>query len=344
MKAALLKDWNKLEITEIKKPNIKDEEALIKVIYGGLCGSDVTVFQGLHPTAVVPVVPCHEILGIIEKLPHKYDGPFSVGDRVIPNPVISCKECYACKSGFENICTNLKLLGIHNDGGFAEYTVASAERLVKIDPSLTNETAVLGEPFAVGYHVNKRAGIKYGDKMLIIGAGVIGIVTAIVAKEMGAQRVVISEINTERLGMAKSLGIEIINPAVQNLKSYTKEATEGVGFDVVCDTSGSKAVTLMLPDLCRVRGALISLVLSGITYEFPIGKISFKEMTLIGSRLYSQNDFENGMKIMKALADRYNINSLVTNIMPLSQTEKAFEYMMLRKNVGKIVIDCGRRS
>ena len=122
MKAAVLKNWFDLKLTDIPMPVPTDGEALIKVRYGGVCGSDMTVYRGKHMTATVPTVLCHEILGHIVSLPAGYDGPFRVGQRVLMNPVISCGTCAACRRGLGHVCENLKLLGIHVDGGFAEYT------------------------------------------------------------------------------------------------------------------------------------------------------------------------------------------------------------------------------
>jgi len=340
LKAVFLKAWNNLELTSIEKPLICDDEALIKVHYAGVCGSDITVYRGQHPTAIAPVVLCHEILGTVDELPANYSGEFHRGDRVLMNPVISCGTCASCKAGAENVCANLKLLGVHENGGFAEYTKAAVKRLVKVNPSIPDKVAALGEPFAVAYHVNSRAGVKKNDKVLVIGAGTIGIVVALIAREFGAGRVVISEINDQRLHLAQSLGLETINPLKEDILGKAKEVTGGIGFDVVYEASGSKAGVLMMPDLCRIRGTLMSLSLSGLSYEFVIGKISFKEMSLIGSRLYSHEHFKAGVKAMENLASRYDLSSIVTDIMPLDRVAEAIEMMKESKNTGKILIKC----
>ena len=150
MKAAVLKNWFDLELTDIPMPVPDEREALIKVRYGGVCGSDMTVYRGKHMTATVPTVLCHEILGNIVTLPADYDGPFKVGQRVLMNPVISCGHCAACRRGLPHVCENLKLLGIHVDGGFAEYTKVDVDKLCALDDDIPDEVAILGEPFAVG--------------------------------------------------------------------------------------------------------------------------------------------------------------------------------------------------
>ena len=160
MKAAVLKNWLDLELCDIPMPVPNENEALIKVRLAGVCGSDITVYRGKHMTATVPTVLSHEILGEIVTLPEGYAGPFKVGQRVLMNPIISCGECAACKAGLTHVCENLKLLGIHVDGGFAEYTKVGVDKLVALDEDIPDDVAILGEPFAVGYHVMQRSQIQ----------------------------------------------------------------------------------------------------------------------------------------------------------------------------------------
>lgn len=338
MKAAVLETWNTIELKDINKPTLTEYDALVKVIYGGVCGSDIVVYSGQHPTAVTPVVLCHEILGVVEKLPEKYDGKIQVGDRVLINPVISCGVCEMCKSGAQNVCYNLEIMGIHVDGGFQEYTKVNVSKLVTVDKSLEDNVAVLGEPSAVASHVNRRSEIKPGHKVLIAGAGTIGLVTALTAMSNGAD-VYISEINEDRIRLADKLGIKTINPIKKDIIDEMKSITDGRGFDVVVDATGAKVSIKTLPDLCKVRGTMISMGLSGAAYEFVIGKVSFKEQRLIGSRLYSQSDFENGVSVMNELNKQIDLSKIVTDIMKLDDIEQAIEMMKNGKNVGKIVIE-----
>lgn len=340
MKAAVLQNWKDMVMTDIEMPVPGPDEALIKVIYGGICGSDITVYNGNHPTAKVPVVLCHEILGTIEKLPDGYCGAFHIGERVLMNPVITCGTCGACKRNIGNVCDNLKLMGIHVNGGFEQYTKVNTAKLVHVAADLPNTVAALGEPFAVGYHVNKRAGVNRGSKVLIIGAGTIGSVVGLCAQEMGAGIVAVSEINPDRLAHAQELGFCTINAANEDVVQRAKELTGGDGFDIVIEASGSKSGVMMMTDVCRTGGTLMALSLSALPYEFPIGKVSFREMTLIGSRLYSQQDFENGVKLLTELARSRDLSSLISDIMPLDELPLALEKAKSGQCVGKILINC----
>ena len=205
MKAAVLENWFDLQLKDIPIPVPGKDEALIKVIRAGVCGSDITVYKGKHMTATVPTVLSHEILGRIESLPEGYDGPFTIGQRVLMNPIISCGKCAACRRGLPHVCENLKLLGIHVDGGFAEYTKVGVDKLVAIDDDFPDEVAILGEPFAVGAHVMVNSDIQPGDKIFISGGATVGLYIAIFAKAAGAERVIISEINEPRRQFVESM-------------------------------------------------------------------------------------------------------------------------------------------
>ena len=339
MKAAVLENWLDLKLQDIPVPEPNNNEALIKVIYGGVCGSDMTVYRGKHMTATVPVVLCHEILGNIVSLPEGYTGPFKVGQRVLMNPVISCGECSACKRGLYNVCENLKLLGIHVNGGFAEYTKVAVDKLCALDDDIPDEVAILGEPFAVGAHVMVRSDLQPGDTVFISGGAAVGLYLAIFARAAGCSRVIVSEINEKRRQFVESMGIETINPAVTDAMDCMREVTGGGGFDMVYDTSGAKSAVLQMPDLTRCGGKMMSLSLTGDPYEFIIGKVSFKEITLIGNRLYSQEEFEAGVRFLEDHWKAEGLDRMVTDKLPLSEIDKAINMMINGDNLCKIIID-----
>ena len=338
MKAAVLENWLDLRLKDIPVPVPSRNEALIKVIRAGVCGSDITVYKGKHMTATVPTVLSHEILGRIETLPEGYEGPFTVGQRVLMNPIISCGQCAACRRGLPHVCENLKLLGIHVDGGFAEYTKVAVDKLVAIEEDFPDEVAILGEPFAVGQHVMLNSDIQPGDKIFISGGATVGLYIAIFAKAAGAERVIISEINEPRRKFVESMGIETVNPEQTDAMALMRNVTDG-GFDIVYDTSGAPSCILQMPDLCRCGGKLLSLGLSGDAYPFIIGKVSFKEIKLIGNRLYSQKDFEAGVRFLEENWQSLRLDRMVTDRLGLSEINRAFEMMLHGENICKIIID-----
>ena len=339
MKAAVLKNWLDLELCDIPVPVPNENEALIKVKLAGVCGSDITVYRGKHMTATVPTVLSHEILGTIESLPEGYEGEFKLGQRVLMNPIISCGHCAACERGLPWVCENLKLLGIHVDGGFAEYTKVGVDKLVALDEDIPDDVAILGEPFAVGQHIMVNSRIEKGDTIFISGGATVGLYIAVFAKAAGAGRVIISEINEPRRKFVESMGIETINPTETDAMELMREVTGGHGFDIVYDTSGAPACILQMPDLCRCGGKLLSLGLSGDAYPFIIGKVSFKEIKLIGNRLYSQEDFEQGVRFLEDNWREMGLDRMVTDRLGLSEINKAVQMMLDGTNICKIIID-----
>ncbi len=340
MRAAVLKSWLNMEMCDIPKPVPAENEALIKIKLAGVCGSDMTVYRGKHMTATVPVVLGHEILGTVESLPEGYNGKFQLGQRVLMNPIISCGHCSACQHGLPWVCENLKLLGIHVNGGYEEYCTVDVDKLVAVRDETPDDVAILGEPFAVGVHVMLNSKVQKGDKIFISGGATVGLYIAILAKAAGAERVIISEINEPRRQFVESMGIETINPTEVDAMDLMREVTGGGGFDIVYDTSGAASCILQMPDLCRCGGKLLSLGLSGDAYQFIIGKVAFKEITLVGNRLYSQEDFEEGVRFVEDNWKELHLDRMVTDRLPLSQAERAVEMMINGENICKIILNC----
>lgn len=341
MKAALLKSWENMEIVDMPKPTLENDEVLIKMTYAGVCGSDITVYTGKHPTATAPCVVGHEILGTIEEIKTDKPTDLKVGDRVTVNPLISCGRCEACRKGFTHVCKTLKLLGIHENGGYAEYTKADIKKVVKINEGISDRIAALAEPFAVGFHVTQRANVRLGDSVLIIGAGPIGMILALSARAAGAAEVVVSEPSNERRAVADDFGFKTINPMdYDDVMDKINELTDGNGFDKVYEVSGSKAGVLLTTKACKIRGTIVSMGLSGLEYPFVIGQVSFKEQTLVGSRVYSEPDFIGGVRLLEKLDKQYDLGKLISDEMTIDEAQNAIDSMINHKNNGKILIKC----
>jgi len=337
MKAVVLSEWKHLERKDIPKPQPGSGQALLKISYAGICGSDISVYKGVHPTARAPVVPGHEMVGTIEAFGAGSDGRFAVGERVTVEPLVSCGHCSACREGYFHVCDTLGLLGIHANGGFSEYICVDTCKLVKLPQSLSDQMAALAEPFAVAYHVNHRAGVRSQDKVLVIGAGPIGIPVALASKNFGASRVIVSEPNPKRVALAKKLGLEAYDPAATDLNALCSEVTGGNRFDVVIDSSGSKSGMLAMPDLCKTRGTMVPLSLSGEPSEFFIGKVGFRELHVVGTRVYSFDHFCRGVLMLDEISKSCSIEDLVTDVLPLNDLQNGYDMMMAGENAGKIL-------
>ncbi len=342
MKAMVLTDWEKLELQDAPVPELHEDEALIKVKYAGICGSDVHIFTGHHPTAKAPVIMGHEFIGTVEKINSKKSLKFNVGDRVVVEPLISCGSCEACNTGNWHVCKNLKLLGIHTNGAFAEYVKVAVNKIIPVAGHLSDKIAALTEPFAVGFHVNQRAELKNGDTALVIGGGPIGLIVGMVAKISGASQVVFSEINEDRLKQIEEFGFTALNPAKENALERAKALTENEGFDVVFEVSGSQEGILFATQACKIRGKIVPVGFPGKRPEFEVLQVIFKETTVIGSRVYSFQHFKNTVKMLENIVENqtFDVEKLIGGVYPLAQLEKGISMMKEGKNIGKLLIEC----
>jgi 2-desacetyl-2-hydroxyethyl bacteriochlorophyllide A dehydrogenase len=341
MKAAYLTEWKKLGVADLPVPQIVDGQSLIRVSYAGICGSDVHIFEGNHPTARAPMIMGHEFVGIVEKISGDTKNGIKIGDRVTAYPLISCGQCAACIEGNPHVCRTLKLLGIHTNGGFAEYVAAGTETLVKVNEQLSDQVAALSEPFAVGVHVNERAGTRKGSTVLIIGGGPIGLICGMVARYYGASQIVYSEINLERIAQIKAFGFpDVIDPKNEDANVRANALTGDRGFDVVLEVSGSQPGLIFSTQACAIRGTIVPVGFPGKRPEFDVLQCIFKELTLIGSRVYSFDHFAKAVLMLEdmVMSGEADPSRLISDVYPVAESQRALQKMVDGQNLGKILI------
>lgn len=339
MKAVVTEAWERMRLTERDVPEPGPGQCRLRVRLAGICGSDVHIYQGHHPTARSPVVQGHEFVAVLDAIGPEVSAPLAVGDRVVAEPLISCGTCEACRRGHVHVCRNLGLLGIHRDGAFAAYLLADAAKLVKVPHSLPDDVAVLAEPFAVGMHVCQRGELRNGDRALVIGAGPIGLIVAMVADVSGA-RVTLCELNPERIAQARSLGFDVID-AAQDPAAAAVHATEGDGFDVVFEVSGSQPGVLLATEACRVRGRVVQVGFFGKRPEVDLLKVIFKELALVGSRVYTYEDFARTLPMLDRIVrtGRFDLRSLISDRCGLDDVERGVQRMIRNEVRGKILVE-----
>ncbi|MDI4647780.1 zinc-dependent alcohol dehydrogenase [Cohnella hashimotonis] len=341
MKAAVMEQWGSIELRDVSMPELGDNEVLIKVKYAGICGTDLHIYEGHHPTATPPLIPGHEFVGTIERIRASLPTDLREGDRVVAEPLISCGACEACREGTPHVCRSLKLLGIHTNGAFGEYVKASLDKVIRVDDRLPDTIAAMAEPFAVGYHVNRRAGTGRGDRVLIIGGGPIGLIVGLVARERGASMVAFSEINPARLEQVRSFGFEdSIRPATEDPAERAGELTGGEGFDIVIEVSGSQAGMQLATEVCRIRGKVVFVGFPSKQPQVNVLQGIFKELTFIGSRVYTFDDFRATVKLLgRMTADpALGIERLITDICAVEELEASIHAMKEGRSNGKILI------
>lgn len=333
MKAVIYLSKKNIKIMEVKVPFISNSEALIKVKWAGICGSDLGVYRGEFKQERVkpPLIMGHEFSGEIAKIDPESSRGLKVGDRVVVEPLLPCKKCYACKMGNYHICKNFKIMGIDAPGCFAEFIKVPIENIYKIPNNFTFDLAALVEPSAVAYHSVERSKLRAGYSVLVLGGGTIGILIAEMAKIWGASRIIISEIVPYRVNFAKDrLGFHVIKADEVDVLNEIKKITEGRGVDVVFDACGADAISPQIIDLCRIGGKIIITGLHKGFASLNFRELTFKEISLIGSRVYRYPDFEKTINLIENNKDRFS--SIIVNRIEL--TDIVGEIERLNKGEG----------
>jgi len=260
MKAAIWVKENLMVLEESEIPQITENEVLIKVAYTGICGSDITVLHGKHISAKPPVILGHEFSGVVEK---SESPDFKKGDRVVVEPLISCGKCRACISGLTHVCENLQLIGIHQDGSFAEFVKVPGEKIFKLYENIDLMEAAIVEPLSVAVHSINMGKMKFGDNVLITGAGAIGILCGILAINYGANNVIITDLSKFRLGIAKKFGLITFNPSEDgDLISFVNKLTDNNGVDIVFECAGLPETIELSLQCLAIRGVLVQVGIS----------------------------------------------------------------------------------
>lgn len=338
MKAIVIPTPNEIEIRDIPMPEVKEGEALLKVKYVGICGADLASFTGNQPFTTYPRIPGHEFSAEIVEIPENDKG-LKVGDIVTCNPYFNCGECYSCKRGFVNCCTDNQTMGVQRDGAFCEYIAMPVERIYK-GKGLSAEELALIEPFSISQHAVSRAEIKETDKVLIIGAGPIGLFALLAARQK-CGRIVVADILDNRLELAKQYGADaVVNTKNQSLEEFTKEFTDGNGFDVCIEACGAPETFLACIDNAAFAGNIILIGNGKRETSFNHSVLLKKELNVHGSRNALKDDFLNNIDIVAS--GKADVMKMVSGVYDMANAIDAFE--ALRNNNGtlaKLLIKIG---
>lgn len=340
MKSAVINRWHSIDIMDVPIPEPEENEALVRITYCGICGSDIHLYKGEHPVAKPPVMMGHEMIGIVEKINSTLPTKFKIGDRVTIHGD-SCGKCDLCLSGAANQCRK-QGVKLQPSAGDSEYMIGHVDNIIPIPEHLSDYAAALVEPFACAVRTTDRANIHTGDVVLVIGGGIIGLVVAFMAREMGASRVIMSVRGKARQDMAAGYGFEIIDPVARDATGAIMEMTNGEGANVVIEASGSLTGAQMTTAVAAVEATIVMLSV-GMEPKpvFDVGSIALKELNIIGSRAHTASDMRRAARFMDGLCKKYNLDSIVTDVISLDQIEKGYKMMIEKKNRGKILVKIG---
>ena len=294
-------------LKEKEVPARKPGEALIKINKVGICGTDLHAYMGNQAFFTYPRILGHELAAEVLEIDENNRG-IKTGDRVLPMPYISCGKCVACRSGKTNCCTNIKVLGVHIDGGMQEQITVPADILLEVNQLSDDQVAII-EPLAIGAHAIRRANLQKGEVVAVVGCGPIGIGIIKLAQIAGA-RVIAIDTNQERLQFAREkIGVDYIVNATEDPVKKIEDITLKDLCTAVFDASGHKGALEGGHQYMAHGGRFILVGLSKgeLTYHHPT--IHAKETTLMCSRNATLEDFEHVINVL----DQFPTESFITH-------------------------------
>jgi len=343
MKAAILKGIEDLEVREVPRPTPSDHEILIKVRACTICGTDIKVYHHGHKHIRFPRITGHEVAGeIVEVGPRVKD--YRIGERVAVAPAIPCGRCFYCRRGIQGMCANLKAIGYHYDGGFAEFMLVPEDAVHngcvnRIPSSISFEEAALAEPLACAINGQELSRIEMGEAVVVIGAGPLGCIHMQLARIKGATKVILVEVSPERAGFAREVVLPdvTINPSEEDAVKRIKEETEGRGADKVIVACGSGRAQEDALQMVRARG--IVNFFGGLPKENPFIRfnsnlVHYEEFYVVGTHGSAPRHNELALRLISQ--KRIKVKELITHRLPL---EKLGEGLRLAES-GKAMKVC----
>jgi 2-desacetyl-2-hydroxyethyl bacteriochlorophyllide A dehydrogenase len=327
---AVITSPGKIEFQQKILPDLGDEDVLIRIHAAAICGSDLHLFKGLHPSASLPVSVGHEAAGEIIEV-GKAVTKHSLGDRVTIEPVIACGNCAYCLRGDYHLCADISFQYRKGQGTFAPYFIVHQNRAFKLPKNISYEEGALVEPLSVAMHAVKKSGIRLGQTAAVFGAGAIGILVSMLARQASGVGSIICDIHPYRLNKALELGARLaINSREQDVVQAIMAATDGLGVDKSFEAVGLEATLIQSLQVLKRGG---STTLLGIFEQpdnrLPVNLFVQHEISLCGSQGYSW-DFQDSLKMLAAGA--FDLKPLITHRLPLKSLAEGFEILLNPKN------------
>jgi len=339
MKAQVVEAPNKMVYKEIPVPAIGDDEVLIKVKYCGICGSDWSIYTGKYAADKLPMITGHEFWGVIEETGGKVVG-LKAGDRVAVDLCITCGTCYFCRRNDGLLCQTFTQLGIHTDGGFAEYVKAPGKNCYLIPDEIDDYTATFIEPLTTAIEASKRMGCELGSSVVVIGCG-LGILHSAMAKLRGATPVIVIDSNADRLEIAKKMGVVdfcIDTNKTPDIVAEVKKLTGGIGADYVIEAVGNPRTYELAFAMLRRGGKIeaFGICAEGDAAALPPFEFVLGEKKVSGSCAGIGNDWGIAINLLKY--KRIDPSPMRSLIVPLSELESALKEIQTNNKLIKVFV------
>jgi L-iditol 2-dehydrogenase len=326
-RVAVVTSPNQLNVETRRVPDPATGEALIRVHECGICGSDLKLYGGKHPVVKPPMILGHEFYGSVEALGPGGDGP-EPGTVVAVFAPVGCGRCFNCRRGRPHLCPDMEFIGGQRQGGLSELVTVPAANLVPMDPGVPPDRRVLVEPLAVGVHAVARAEVAPEERVLVIGAGPIGLFTALALRSRGVEQIVLTDLSDDRLALARRLGAgETVNTRDVSLDDYVRDAVRPDGVDVAFDCVGLEATTADALRLTSKGGRVILVGLMPADLTVDGVALQRGERALVGVQQYVREDYGTAMEILASgalpaaeeLIRSYRLEDVVTAFRDLQE-------------------------
>lgn len=325
MYALVYEGPRQMNMRQVPIPTIQPDEVLIRVAYSGICGSELSGYEGKNSLRHPPLIMGHEFSGYIEAIGGLVDRPeLKVGAAVTANPLVSCRQCMYCLSGKQHLCPKRKLLSAHLPGSNAEFVAIRADAVFEISPDLAITTAALVEPAACAVHAAALAAPSPDEQSLVIGAGPIGLMVIQALADRGIKQMFCVDLNADRLSMAEKLGA--IPTTFETLASQP--------VDIVVDAVGASATRQACGRVVRSGGRIVWIGLHEADTTLPVNDYIRREITTYGSFAYTPVDFYNALQALTQ--KRIILEDAWTQIEPLENGADCYEKLLHGSPVSKI--------
>jgi D-arabinitol dehydrogenase (NADP+) len=338
MKAVIFQKPGEFEVRDIEIPEINDNEVLIKNSYAGFCGTDLKIFKGDYVT-VFPLIPGHEFAGVVEKTGKNVAG-FKKGQRVAVEHTIACGTCYFCKRNEQNLCINRGSYGTTANGGFAEYTKIPEFHLHHLSDKISMKEAALQEPLACTILALEKVNIRFGDKVLIFGAGSTGMILLQLLKIRGVSSITVVDIDEDKLRTSKKFGASEALMNDENLDNKLKSISE-YSFDIVIDATGISGICEKLFKYINKNGKVLFFGICNQEEKISISpyQITKNDLTVYGSFSCNRNTAQ-ALEMLEG--KKIDLEGLISHEFRLTDFAEAFNLAKSGK-FSKIIFNCSEK-
>jgi 2-desacetyl-2-hydroxyethyl bacteriochlorophyllide A dehydrogenase len=322
MQAVVLRAPRDLGLERVAAPAPGNDEVLLRVTHGGICGTDYSLYTGAMPAAY-PRILGHEIVADVEV---SHSAHVAGGQRVLVDPALSCGRCFCCRAGLTNLCPAAGLIGRETDGGFAEFVAVPSRHVFVLPPAIDSRTAPLIQVLTTCYHAQRFIDILPAQCVVVTGLGVSGQLHVQLARARGARPVIGVSRSAWKRGLAERLGADVTMSTGPDVPAAVRETTGGLGADVVIECTGKTTVIAQAVEMARPGGTILLFGTSTESRsELSFYQMYFKELKLVNSRAAKAEDFPASIALVAGGAVK--LEPLVTHVLPMPSLGEAIGLM-----------------